>query len=79
MWREVGEGDVCYLIICTQQEGLQAMYAHVVEINLTFEKLTDTFCLRSRPSSAVTLPSKNSTITDTISVELLEYCNLYDT
>ena len=39
----------------------------------------DTFCLRSNPSSAVTLPSRNFTITDTMSVELLEYCIVYDT
>lgn len=45
----------------------------------TFEKLTDTFCLRSSPSCAVTLPNKNSTITDTISVEVLEYCTVYET
>ena len=45
----------------------------------TFEKLTDTFCLKSSLPWAVTLPSKNSTLTDTISVELLEYWTVYDT
>lgn len=45
----------------------------------TFEKLTDTFCLRPSPSCAVTLPNTNSTITDTISVEVLEYCTVYET
>ena len=37
----------------------------------TFEKLTDTFCLKFTPPSAMTLPNKNSTLADTISVELL--------
>ena len=39
----------------------------------------DTFCLRSSPISDVTLPNTNSTMTVTISVELLEYCTVYTT
>ena len=39
----------------------------------------DTFCLRSSPISDVTLPSTNSTMTATMSVELLEYCTVYNT
>ena len=39
----------------------------------------DTFCLRSSPISDVTLPSTNSTMTATMSVELFEYCTVYNT
>ena len=39
----------------------------------------DTFCLRSSPISDATLPSANSTMTATISVELFEYCTVYNT